>query len=94
MIVVEGGRVALEEAADLAGFKVVVRGGDPTALAEVGRLIGRDYAWIHMDAVRRLASGQVGPSWEHDFVAMIDFARTRGWIDDERCEIQAHVEFH
>jgi hypothetical protein len=93
VIVVRGGRVQLEQADDMQGFKVVVHGGDPTALAEVGRLAGRDNAWIHMDAVRRLASGQVDAGWEDGFKAMIDFARTRGWIDDDRREIQAHVEW-
>jgi hypothetical protein len=56
-------------------------------------MAGRGNAWIHFDAVRRLASGNIGPTWEEDFAAMIAFARTRGWIDDERQEIQAHVEW-
>jgi hypothetical protein len=93
VIVVRDGRVELERPEDLEGFKVVVHGNDATALAEVGRLIGRDNAWIHMDAVRRLASGHVGPGWEGEFQGMIEFARTRGWIDDDRREIQAHVEW-
>ena len=93
VIVVRDGRVELEQPEDMKDFKVVIHGNDPTALAGVGRMAGRDNAWIHFDAVRRLASGHIGPTWEQDFAAMVDFARTRGWIDDERKEIQAHVEW-
>jgi hypothetical protein len=93
VIVVRDGHVVLEQPDDMTAFKVVIHGGDPTALAGVGRMAGRDNAWIHFDAVRRLASGNGSATWEQDFSGMIDFARKRGWIDDERQEIQAHVEW-
>ena len=69
--------VRLDEPDDCRRFHVAARGAaDPerlrTALADSGsgRLDGDD-AWVQIDAVRRLAAGRVGASWESDFVAFL-----------------------
>ena len=88
--------VALDDPEDCAAFSVRVR-GDRTALgpalesAGVGRLDG-DEALIEVDAVRRLAAPQVGPSWEGDFAAMLSYAEGKGWMADAGRSIRAHVE--
>ena len=60
--------------------------------AAAGRLEGDD-AWISVDAVRRMASGRVGPEWDGDFSAMLDYAATKGWLDETGHTIKAHVEW-
>jgi hypothetical protein len=88
--------VALEDPEDCRAFSVRVQ-GDRAALgpalesAGVGRLDG-DEALIEVEAVRTLAAGQVGDSWEGDFAAMLQYAEGKGWIADEGRSIRAHVE--
>jgi hypothetical protein len=94
--------VSLEEPEDTRRFHVEVRGGagrmdwglvfGALVDAAAGRLDGED-AWITLDAVRRLAAGRVGPSWDGDLAAMLDYARDHGWVDDTTHAIRAHVEW-
>jgi hypothetical protein len=92
-------RVALEEPSDCARFHLVAAGapdaarlGDVLLEHAVGRTEGDD-AFIAVDAVRRLAAGRVGDAWEADFGAMLEYARTKGWLDPSGTAIQAHVEW-
>jgi hypothetical protein len=88
--------VALDDPEDCTAFSVRVR-GDRDGLAGalersgVGRMDG-DEALVEVDAVRRLAAGRVGPGWEGDFAAMLDYAEGKGWIADQGRSIRAHVE--
>jgi hypothetical protein len=91
--------VTLEEPDDTQQFKVVVIGGAEWGLvfgalvdAAAGRLEGED-AFVTIDAVRRMAAGRVGADWDVRFVAMLGYARTKGWIDEGGNAIQAHVEW-
>jgi hypothetical protein len=88
--------VALADPGDCRAFSVRVQGdraGLAAALesAGVGRMDG-DEALIDVDAVRRLAAPQVGPSWEDDFVAMLAYAEGKGWLADGGRSVRAHVE--
>lgn len=97
VIVVDGDSVRLDEPEDLKGFKVVVESGDEAsavqALASVGRLVDRETAWIRRGAVRALAHGRVDDDWDAEFDAMLEYAASKGWLTDDRSEIQAHVEW-
>jgi hypothetical protein len=91
--------VTLEEPGDTKRFHVTVKGGDDYAIvfgalvdAAAGRLEGDD-AWITVDAVRRMARGRVEPSWDDELAAMLDFARSKGWLDEHGNAIRAHVEW-
>ena len=80
---------------DLSGFVVVLEGGeDPgaEALAAGGVLGFGDHAWVRTDALRRLAGAIATPEWEERFAAMLDYARTRGWVDDDQGAVRGHVE--
>jgi hypothetical protein len=91
--------VTLEEPDDTQRFHVSVTGGDDVAIvfgalvdAAAGRLEGDD-AWITVDAVRRMARGRVGPTWDDELDRMLDFARSKGWLDEHGNAIRAHVEW-
>ena len=80
---------------DLSGFVVVLEGGEdpgPEALAAGGVLGFGDHAWVRTDALRRLAGAIATPEWEERFAAMLDYARTRGWVDDDQGAVRGHVE--
>ena len=91
--------VRLDEPDDCRRFHVAARGeADPDRLGRVladhgsGRLDGDD-VWVQVEAVRRLAAGRVGASWERDFAAMLEFASGKGWLDPSATAIRAHVEW-
>ena len=80
---------------DLSSFAVVLEGDadpGPEALAAGGVLGFGDHAWVRTDALRRLAGPIATPEWEDAFAAMLDYARTRGWVDDEQGAVRGHVE--
>ena len=91
--------VSLEEPDDCTRFHLAVVGG-----RDIGRVFGAlvdaaagrledDHALITIDAVRRMAAGRVADDWDARFDAMLDYARTKGWIDETNNAIQAHVEY-
>jgi len=91
--------VSLEEPDDCTRFHLAVVGGRDIGRvfgalvdAAAGRLEG-DHALITIDSVRRMAAGRVGDDWDARFDAMLDYARTKGWIDETNNAIQAHVEY-
>jgi hypothetical protein len=80
---------------DLSGFVVVLEGDDdpsPEALAAGGVIGFGDHAWVRTDALRRLAGPAATPEWEERFATMLEYARTRGWVDDEQGAVRGHVE--
>jgi len=90
--------VTLADAADCTRFHVAVAGpGDAAALDAAlradaaGELDGDGEALVRVDAVRRLAAGAVGESWGPDFAAMLDYARSKGWLSEDGSLIRAHV---
>ena len=80
---------------DLSGFVVVLEGEEepgPEALA-AGCVLGFcDHAWVRSDALRRLAGPAATPEWEEGFAAMLEYARGRGWVDDDQGAVRGHVE--
>jgi hypothetical protein len=91
--------VGLDEPDDCRRFHVAAVGGadggrlgQALADGETGWLDGDD-VWVQVAAVRRLAAGRVGPTWESDFAAMVAFARDKGWLDASGTAIRAHVEW-
>jgi len=91
--------VSLVEPDDCARFDVIVHGTggrDDVDRALVGASVGRTEgsdALVDVDGVRRMAAGRVGESWEADFLAMLDYARGRGWLTDDGERIRAHLEW-
>lgn len=90
-----GAAPRLEGAADFKRFAIAL---DPaldadraTAVAPVADIADADHAWVRADAVRAMSPLAGTADWESGFAAMIGFARTHGWIDDQG-RIRAHIE--
>ena len=91
----EPARARLLEPDDFKGFKLIVLDGGSTAAArlrEVGIPRVEEHAWIPADVVRGLAGSAATKEWGESFAAMVEFARSRGWLDEELAAIRAHVE--
>jgi hypothetical protein len=96
IVVVSDDAVELIDAEDCNAFHVEVRGEpDVDAVLDTsgaGRLAeDGEHALIDIGWVRRHATG-TGPEWEQDFGGMLDYARTKGWIDESDSAIVAHLE--
>jgi hypothetical protein len=91
----EGTQARLAEPDDFKGFKVVLRQAGPSVadrLAAVGVARLDEHAWVRIDALRTLAGASATPEWEDSLASMLEFARSRDWVDDELGAIRAHVE--
>ncbi len=94
----ESPAVELLEPEDCQRFHVAVRGADGERLASalesegVGWLLPSGEAMIDTAAVRRMATGRVAAGWDDAFAAMLEYAGSKGWLDDAGTSIQAHVE--
>lgn len=50
-----------------------------------------DYICVPSEWLREQAAGRVGHDWDERFLAMIEFAKSKGWVDDKN-RVRAHVE--
>jgi hypothetical protein len=92
------GQVQFEDRQNFRAFKLVVEGDRSrletarSALAGKAELPDTETAWIDQDALRRWPGVERDEVWQQNFSAMIEKARPRGWIDDQRKAIKAHIE--
>jgi hypothetical protein len=86
--------VRLLEPDDLRSFEVVVIEGGAGGAGDWPDAVARheEHAWIRVGALRELAGPAAGPEWEAQFEAMLGFARSRGWLDEEHDAVRGHVE--
>jgi len=95
----EAAVVELSEPEDCKRFNVAARGGEADALgaaladAGIGRLLPSGDAMIEVQAVRRMAAGRVPDGWDDEFAGMLQYAESKGWLDNDGAAIQAHVEW-
>ena len=90
----DGVRARLVDPEDFTSFKVVLHGaGAPLAerLAPIGVARVDEHFWVSVDALRELAGDAATPAWEESLGAMLEFARSRGWVDDDLGAVRAHV---
>ena len=50
------------------------------------------HVMIPVETLRRLAAGRVPEGWDADFEAMLEYARSKGWLNDEGDAVRAHLE--
>jgi hypothetical protein len=88
----------LAEADDFGSFAVVVWGSrdsliDVTAaLADIGTVdADGEHAFLDPEHVAALATSTEA-DWRERFAKMIDFARSKGWTDDQG-RVRAHLEW-
>lgn len=86
----------LHDLGDLRSLRVVVHGerGDLAAgLAGVGYLAQSGDAFLDIAALVALAGDYAHDAeWRNDFDAMVDYARTKGWVAADGRALQAHCE--
>lgn len=92
----QDGRPAVEDAADLKRFKVVVEGRPAldaarASLGSLGEMPDAETAWIAAQALAALVGGDA--AWQAGFAAMLEKVKPFGWYDEASGRIRAHVEW-
>jgi hypothetical protein len=88
--------VVLRDVDNFRALKVLVSsdGGDlGAALAGIGRVGESGDAFLEIAGLRRLAGERAhDPEWVAGFEAMVEYARSEGWVDEQGAALQAHCE--
>jgi hypothetical protein len=86
----------LRDVENFRTFKVVVRGAGrdlASALHGLGRVDDSRDVFLDLSAVKALAGERARDScWLESFEAMVDYARTKGWVDESGTALRAHCE--
>ncbi|GGA72923.1 hypothetical protein GCM10011490_24640 [Pseudoclavibacter endophyticus] len=94
--ITDSAEVEVVDADDLKALGLASAGHPPQKVADalertgLGRVEG-EHAWLSVDALRAGARGDRGDEWVKKFDGMIDYARTKGWVNDAG-EVRAHIE--
>ena len=67
--------------------------GEVLEAAGLGRMGDGDIAFLHAGALRAQAEPRASSAdWATRWDAMIEYARSKGWLSDDGASIQVHVE--
>jgi hypothetical protein len=95
-----GAKLGLEDAAVFDDLRVVVEGESGSSNEALARALepygvldaAGEHAFLEADGLPRLAGDVAAePSWRSGYEAMLAFAGSHGWIDDQG-RVRAHVE--
>lgn len=87
VLVTGTGEIALIEPNDFKWFSIRIEGG---SLPEGMRVDGA-HAWVPIRWLKALAPAG-DAKWPGKFDRMIDFARSKGWVDDVLAIVRGHAE--
>ncbi len=85
----------LLNADDLKSFAVVLLEDEQPpgeVLAPLGVARFDEHAWIAITELERLAGNAATLEWKAAFATMLEFARSKGWVDDDLGAVRGHVE--
>lgn len=91
-------RLQLLDPSNFAAFDVVA---DPpnapepavaAALGDLGAGAGADHVWVSVAGVRSLTGDAADADWETGYQAMLTFAKSMGWMNDDETMIKAHID--
>ena len=87
-------RVRLLDPEELRSFAVAVVDSSTRDEGDWPEAVARheEHVWVRIQAIRELAKPQVDAGWDAGFEKVIEFARSRGWVDDEAGAVRGHVE--
>lgn len=88
------GAITLREPTTFNRLDVLVDPQSPEQLtqsiARIGHREGEQHVWISPSVLRYLSGHAGDPEWEQGFAAMLDFARRKGWTNDDG-NVRAHL---
>lgn len=61
-------------------------------LGQGSKVIDEEHLWLSAEMVTNLASEKID-GWENGFNQMLDYATSKGWTENNRELIRAHIEW-
>lgn len=58
---------------------------------ELGLPRFEQHGWIPVALLQQLAGDTRTEAWDADLAKMVDYARSKGWYDEETAAVRAHV---
>jgi len=89
----------LQEPEDLRSFKLVIEAQHwqlnaiRAAFAPAGKVEDEKIAWVKESWLRSQAPTRDDPAWQEGFRKMVDYAKSKGWVDPMSGAIRAHIEW-
>lgn len=85
--------VVLHEPREMRSFDVVLTGNEGVrpAIEHAGIPRFEQHLWIPEKLIRELAGAEADEAWEADFAQLVEFAKSKGWYDEELAAIRGHV---
>jgi hypothetical protein len=92
----DDGAVTLEDADTFTALHVAALGLDPgailDALGEDATAASDEALWLAIDRLHALGARHGGPDWRAGCDRMLDYARSKGWVDESGHHVRAHIE--
>lgn len=90
------GQAAIGEVDDLKSLKVIAARSEAAPHSAPSDAVGRidsEHAWLRISWLLSAGERLAGPGWSPGFDRMIDYARSKGWVDDSEGLVRAHIEW-
>ena len=88
--------ITLENADTFAAFSIAASGmttADIIAAFEGDAELGdEEHVWIAISRLHALGAAHGGPGWRAGCDGMLVFAATKGWIDESKNSVLAHID--
>lgn len=92
----EDARITLDDADTFTAFSVQAPG---RSSAEAAALFGadaqardEDHLWVSIARLRALGRAHGSLEWQRGCDGMLSYAGSKGWVDDEKRMVRAHIE--
>lgn len=90
------GRLTLDEADTFTSFSVLAPDLEldaiEAAFADDGEVRDPDHVWISVARLHALGDRHGGSGWREACDGMIAFATSKGWVDEAKGLVRAHIE--
>ena len=90
------GRLTLDDADTFTAFSVAAPGLEAEAIAAAfaddGEIRDADHVWISIARLHALGDRHGGPGWREGCDGMLAFAKRKGWVDEAKGLVRAHIE--
>ena len=53
---------------------------------------GDAHVWVSIEWITRNVEGEVPSNWEEDFSGMVQYATSKGWVNESETHLKAHIK--
>jgi hypothetical protein len=86
----------IHEAETLTAFEIrttELNASNAASIIGNGAYVGdEEHVWVPINWILNNAVEQASEKWNTEFRDMVDYAKTKGWVNEEATHLQAHIE--